>query len=319
MVLLAVIPEIDDELPAYFDWQPEQIVNAYIVRKVADEVVTKMNFNSGVSRRKRVQYIQAGVMPKSGGEDIDFSDIFVTNTSRKETEEEGQRCTPHEVRASVDTYAIVTDDGKYFVHHEHQPEKIYVTSSITADCLLKEVKWRYVRDDNLNKGYVDRLYLKKLDGTVVVLHQNDTSDNLEQSINRDRQKSSSDLVDPDEFANDWDGEVKGVFIITNFDRDQLITTLRICGSLQREVDGNMSQARDCFKQAMEYYSLWDLAESAESVLKGSLLRKTTRKSLSCFNQIPKFLYEYDVLPDYDRYRWERMEQEYDSLLLGGQV
>ena len=261
-------------------------------------------------------------MPRSGGEDIEFSDIVITN-SRNDQEEEG--CTPYEVRPAVDTYGIVSDESDYFVHHERQPEKVYITSSITSDCLLKEVKWRYVRDTNLNKGFVERLYLKKLSGEEVLLHQDDsTDDHFFESSSTTRNSNSGRTASigllgsspGDDAQDDWDGEVRGIFIITNFDRDRLITSLRICGSIQNDDEKELKRARNCFKQAMDYYSLWDLAESAESVLAGSLIRKSTTKSLSLYNKFAKVLLEYNVLGDYDTYRWERLNREYDDLIAG---
>ena len=281
-----------------------------------------MNFNSVVSRRRRASYIKAGLMPKSGGEDIEFSDIVVTN-SRRDKGDEG--CTPYEVRPSIDTYGIVSDEGSYYVHHEQQPEKLYITSSITSDCLLQEVKWRYVRDSNLNKGYVERLYLKKLDGTEVLLHQDDApddrffeSDSTSRSASNRRSSNHGRKKQPsgDRTDDDWDGEVRGVFIITNFDRDRLITSLRICGSSQNDNERELKYSRRCFKEAMEYYSLWDLAESAKSVLAGSLIRKSSTKSLSMYNKFARILLEYNVLPDYDTYRWERLNNRYDDIVAG---
>jgi 1,2-phenylacetyl-CoA epoxidase PaaB subunit len=332
---LLFIPEIDDELPSYFNWNAKEIVEAYLVRKTADTVVSKMNFHARVSRKQRVNYLRAGVMRQSSGEDIDFHDIVITNTKTSlEADKDEGHCSPHEVRASVDTYAIVRDHGQWFVHHELQPEKVYVTSSITSDCLFKEIKWRYVRDNRLNKGYVDRLFLKKLDGTEVLLHQDDSAsketifdgaDDDDEEARRqpgtvetaaaNNGSSNSNNVNTnangDYFREDWDGEVRGIFIITNFDRDQLVTSLRICGSVSPDDDdGDLSAARESFQRAVEYYSLWDLTDSAKSVLDGSLVRKTTSQSLSRMNQVAYYLWANKFLDDYDKFRWGLLAKDY---------
>jgi hypothetical protein len=339
---LLFITEIDEQLPVFFNLDAREIAQSYLLRKIADEVVSKMSFNAQMSRANRVKLIRAGVMPHGPGYGIRFCDIRVTNTAHTSH----SHCRPHEIRPSVDFYQIVTDNNQFFVRHEKQPEKLYVKSSISADCLLKQVKWHYVRDSDLQKGYVDRLFLKKLDGTEILIdcHKKGASpltpemtgqrseeydggfasqvfDDVEEENNNNNahsqrnpirrlqskrnKKSRSKIKDSEE----WDGEINGVFIITKFDVGHVINNLRICGT--RSPKGGELRARRMFRRAVRYYSLWELDPSAQALLAGRLVQKMASRSVMFFNELARRLLESGRLENYDKYRWERLINRYD--------
>jgi hypothetical protein len=278
--IILFVPQLDKELLKALNLDATSIVPTYLIRKAVDELNELLKPNEYVDERHRER-----LALRHGGEHIEFSDIFVTNPAVDTSNEAsssssngGATFGPHEVIHGHYQWGLAGTVWK--------PDKVYMARNvITENCLLKEVKWRYRRDHRLALGYLEKLVLVRLDGGTVELTGSDvdmegiilpsmvpqdseqfpsSSSNKRQS-KKERKKRASKKQKQEEV---WDGVVQGIFIVTQFEMKQSITKLRICGSNRPATHKsyNMAVAKNNFRRAVEYYSLWDLDSSAVAIL-----------------------------------------------------
>mmetsp|Transcript_27567 Transcript_27567/g.38784 ORF Transcript_27567/g.38784 Transcript_27567/m.38784 type:complete len:142 (-) Transcript_27567:53-478(-) len=120
----------------------------------------------------------------------------------------------------------------------------FVTSThISGGCLLREISWIYQPRSRPGAA-------KLCAGYVVYLRAVTLAENKVIEIANPNFLNEIDI-------NKCDGSVKGVYMITTFQKKRSVTKLRICGS----------KTKEDFKKAMEYYSLWDMSPMAASLLK----------------------------------------------------
>jgi len=231
---LLFIPEIDDKLPALLGFDPEAVIETYLIgesklaynhyQKLNDATIGRMA-NSISSSTRSLVHSDNDRHGHSDDLGVEFSDYFITNS-----EEAGP----------LNLFSVMFNaDGG----HEIAPANF-----ISDDCLIQTVQWSFTREneDSL-KPTISWLRLVKLNGEV---------------IEKDYRSNSNDNGKVNDNGNDG-GRVHrldGVFVITGIEMGcSDIHCLRVCGS---------QNAHD-FLKAMTYYSLWEVRGDAQSTLRNT--------------------------------------------------
>jgi hypothetical protein len=162
---------------------------------------------------------------------VQFSDFYLTNWPEQgSTSNEGIHFKPYQILKGKTGHTADDTTGA----------QISPTNHVNENCLIRKIVWRYTTgfDDSI-KPRIGFIRFEMVNGEEIEFDTNDTV-NEDVGVNRHTFHS-----------------LKGVFIITTFQMSSTILRLRMCGSYK---------AKD-FISAFDYYSLWNITESARSLLK----------------------------------------------------
>jgi hypothetical protein len=161
---------------------------------------------------------------------VQFSDFYLTNWPEQgSTSNEGIHFKPYQILKGKIGHTVDDRTGA----------EISPTNHVNENCLIKKIVWRYTTgfEDSI-KPRIGYLRFEMVNGEEIEFNTNTVNEDLG--------------VDMHTFHS-----LKGVFIITTFQISSSILRLRMCGSYK---------AKD-FISAFDYYSLWNITDSARSLLK----------------------------------------------------
>jgi len=213
---LLFIPEIDDQLPNILGYREDDIIRNFLIAESMKDfdVFSKMQTADDFTTEKLSRNYLCGVQ---------FGDFYITNLKEQGFNIlHGHTFQPHQVNNS----------------EENKGYQIDPSTTITPDCLLRKVQWKYTTGfPNTTKPRVGCLTLKKING---------------QDISIIRKQDPSGKVGIDSKIN----ELEGLFVITTFQMSEDVIKLRLCGSYNPQH----------FLKAFEYYSLWDVTDEARQMI-----------------------------------------------------
>ncbi len=236
---LLFIPEIDDQLPSLLGFDPNGVIETYLVRE------SKNLYNNLIRRDDDdlwsafdsycASYVRSDIRLKSSKMGMEFSDYYITNPNPGTETAYGSLANIYNPKeSSLKLYSI---DYNPTYGHEISPSNF-----ISEDCLIQTVEWVY--KDETNARSISWLKLVKMNGEII-----------------EKKYSSKSKL----------GElhrINGAFVITDIVMEtSCISTFRLCGS----------EAAQNFKEAIYYYSLWDITAEAKYLLKNHDLYPNVKK------------------------------------------
>jgi len=211
---LLFIPEIDDHLPKLLSYDDKAIVENFLIMEAKNEY-EEQEF---IDKEKAKDYVDK----KSLG--VEFNTYFITNNTERGRDAQDF--------ALYQPFIVKKNDGE-------RADEIDPSNYVTADCLLKQVEWKYTsfQKNDTTKPRVGWLKLTKLNDEIVEFNCSDF-DKLE-------------LRERTHFLPE------GVYVITSFTMSSCILKLTLCGS-KSGID---------FVRAMTYYSLFRVDSGAMTLLR----------------------------------------------------
>jgi len=162
-----------------------------------------------------------GFGTRNGKKFLQFGDYYITNVPEQGTVlDKGTLVQPYMVQKGYGESAV---------------DILLPSNYINEDCLLTKISWKYAKFQNTSKPRLETLKLEKLVG-----------DEKEKKV-----------VIGKEDVVDFDGELEGLFIITQFQMSDQVIKLRVCGS--KDITN--------FLPSFEYYSLWGMSVSARNIIR----------------------------------------------------
>jgi hypothetical protein len=224
---LLFIPEIDDHLPKLLSYDEKAIVQNFLIMEAKNEYEEQEFIDEGKAK--------AYVDKKDLG--VEFNDYFITNSTERGRDAQDF--------ALYQPFIVKKTDGD-------RADEIDPSNYVTADCLLKQVEWKYTSflKNDTTKPRVGWLKLRKLNGEIVEFNCSHY-DELE-------------LRERTHFLPE------GVYVITSFTMSSSILKLTLCGS-KSGID---------FVRAMNYYSLFRIDPEAMELLRETNCEIDGRKASS---------------------------------------
>ena len=244
---LLFIPEIDDQLPGLLGFDRDAVIETYLVR----EAKSLYNNNLRLDDDQLLldvdsmcaSFLRSGTNTNHGNSSkmgVEFSDYFISNPHTGTETADG---------SSADTYNPKENSLKLFSvdHDSTYGHEISPSNFLSDDCLIQTVEWTYT--DETTARTISWLRLVKMNGEII-------------------EKSYTSTSEPDRLGKVH--QICGAFVITDIVMESsYISTLRICGS-ERACD---------FKDAVEYYSLWDMTKEAKYLLKNVALNPSINRKV----------------------------------------
>lgn len=230
---LLFIPEIDDRFPGLIGLNEKNVVENFLIGEAQLDYDLYLKYYP-----RRLSQRMLSRLDDSIG--VEFSDYYITNVSEGgSSPSKGILYQPYQVKIQADGEGAQIEPSSY----------------ISEATLVRKVTWRFTNTyPHTSKPRVGYLKVEMLTGQTVEIKKEDSK-----KYNGDGDQISSTAY-----------ELKGVFIITNFEMSTHILSLRLCGSRNAE----------SFTKAIEYYSLWQISKSAKTLLRRSKSKNTKKRHKS---------------------------------------